>query len=220
MTDYPPLEVKVWGEYACFTRPEMKVERVSYPVMTPSAARGLLEAIFWQPEIAWQIREIWVLHAIRYVSMVRNEVNHRAALAGSGGWARIGGSYCADDAANRAQRHTLALRDVAYLITADLVLASHATTEPIAKYRDQFRRRVHRGQCYHRPYFGCREFTASFGPPDGRERPIDLTEDLGWMLFDLDYRPDNAGRSTPRFFAGRLEHGILCIPPVLYRRGT
>jgi CRISPR-associated protein Cas5d len=197
----------------------MKVERVSYPVMTPSAARGLLEAIFWKPEIAWQIREIWVLHAVRYVSMLRNEVNHRAALAGSGGWARTGGSYYADDAANRAQRHTLALRDVAYLITADIVLASHATAEHLAKYRDQFRRRVHRGQCYHRPYFGCREFTASFGPPDGGERPIDLTADLGRMLFDLDYRPESAGRSTPHFFAGRLEHGIVRIPSALYRRG-
>jgi CRISPR-associated protein Cas5d len=220
MPAYPPLAVKVWGEYACFTRPEMKVERVSYPVMTPSAARGVLEAIFWQPEITWQIREIWVLQAIRYLSLLRNEVNHRVALAGTRGWARTGEGYDADDADNRAQRHTLALRDVAYLITADLVLASHATAEHIAKYRDQFRRRVHRGQCYHRPYLGCREFPASFSPPDGRERPIDLTADLGRMLFDLDYRPAHAGRSTPHFFAGRLEHGILCIPPALYRRGT
>src|ERR1700716_3373474 len=112
-TIHPPLEVRAWGDWACFTRPEMKVERVSYPVMTPSAARGLLEAIFWKPEIAWQIREIWVLNAIRYVSMLRNEVNHSAMLAGTSGWARTGGGYFADDADNRAQRHTLTLRDVA-----------------------------------------------------------------------------------------------------------
>jgi CRISPR-associated protein Cas5d len=219
MQEHPPLAVKAWGEYACFTRPEMKVERVSYPVMTPSAARGLLEAIFWKPEISWQIREIWVLNDIRHVSILRNEVNHRATLTAARVWARTGGGYFADDADNRAQRHTLALRDVAYIIKADIVLASHAITEDVAKYRDQFRRRVNCGQCYHRPYFGCREFTASFGPSDGSERPIDLTDDLGRMLFDLDYGSDSLGRGTPRFFLGRLEHGILCIPPELYRRG-
>lgn len=219
MPEYPPLEVKAWGEYACFTRPEMKVERVSYPVMTPSAARGLLEAIFWKPEISWQIQEIWVLNDIRHVSILRNEVNHRAALSAARGWARTGGGYFADDRDNRAQRHTLALRDVAYIIKADVVLASHATAEDVVKYRDQFRRRVNRGQCYHRPYFGCREFTASFGLPDGSEQPLDLTDDLGQMLFDLDYSSDKSGRGTPRFFSGRLERGILRIPQDLYRRG-
>jgi len=219
MPEHPSLEVKAWGEYACFTRPEMKVERVSYPVMTPSAARGLLEAIFWKPEISWQVREIWVLNDIRHISILRNEVNHRATLSAARGWARTGGGYFADDADNRAQRHTLALRDVAYIIKADVVLASHATAEDVAKYRDHFRRRVNRGQCYHRPYFGCREFTASFDPPDGSEQPIDLTDDLGRMLFDLDYGLDSSGRGTPRFFSGRLEGGILRIPPELYRRG-
>jgi CRISPR-associated protein Cas5d len=111
----------------------------------------------------------------------------------------------------------LALRDVAYLIKADIILAPHAT-EDVAKYRDQFRRRVNRGQCYHQPYFGCREFVASFGPPDGTEPPIDLTDDLGRMLFDLDYATDKSGRGTPRFFTGRLEGGILRVSPELYRK--
>lgn len=212
----PPLEVKVWGEFACFTRPEMKAERVSYPVMTPSAARGVLEAVFWKPEFSWRVREIWVLKAIRLFSILRNEVNSKAVVSTARSWVEDGGGYFAEE--DRAQRHTLALRDVAYLIKADVVLASHAIDD-IAKYRDQFRRRVNRGQCYHRPYLGCREFAASFGPPDGTERAFDLPDDLGQMLFDLDYAADGSGRGTPRFFPARLESGILRIPPDLYLEG-
>jgi len=211
----PPLEVKVWGEFACFTRPEMKAERVSYPVMTPSAARGVLEAIFWKPEFSWQVREIWVLNPIRHFLILRNEVNSKAVVSTAAGWADNGGGYFADE--DRAQRHTLALRDVAYLIRADVALRSHATEE-IAKYRDQFRRRVNRGQCYHRPYLGCREFAADFGHPDGTEHPIELTDDLGRILFDLDYASDGTGRGTPRFFMARLDAGELKIPTDLYRK--
>jgi CRISPR-associated protein Cas5d len=215
MPEYAWLEVKAWGEYACFTRPEMKAERVSYSVMTPSAARGLLEAIFWKPEISWQIREIWILNPIRHFSILRNEVNNKATPATARGWAKTGGGYFAEE--DRAQRHTLGLRDVAYLIKADVVLAPHAA-EDVAKYRDQFRRRVQRGQCYHQPYLGCREFAASFGPPDGTEQPVDLTDILGRMLFDLDYAPDKTGRGSPHFFEARLENGILRVPPDLYAR--
>ena len=214
MGELPALEVKVWGEFACFTRPEMKAERVSYSVMTPSAARGVLEAIFWKPEFSWQVREIWVLNPIRHFSILRNEVNSKATLSAARGWAKTGGGYFADE--DRAQRHTLALRDVAYLIKADIRLASHAT-EDAAKYRDQFRRRVNRGQCFQQPYFGCREFIASFGPPDDSERPIDLSDDLGRMLFDLGYAADKSGRGTPRFFIARLDEGILHVPFELYR---
>ncbi len=215
MPSHPPLEVKVWGELACFTRPEMKAERVSYPVMTPSAARGVVEAIFWKPEFSWQIREIWVLSPIRHFSILRNEVNSKAVVATAQRWSESGGGYFAEE--YRAQRHTLALRDVAYLIRADVALRDHST-EDVAKYRDQFRRRVNRGECYHRPYLGCREFAASFGPPDGSARPVQLTDDLGLMLFDLDYAPDKSGRGTPRFFPARLEEGILKVPPELYRK--
>src|SRR5262249_9157319 len=118
MSDFPPVEVKVWGERACFTRPEMKVERVSYPMMTPSAARGVLEAMFWKPEFVWRVREIWVLKPIRHFSIVRNEVKSVASEKTARSWASEGGGYFADQ--DCAQRHTLGLREVAYLIRADL----------------------------------------------------------------------------------------------------
>ena len=211
----PPLEVKVWGDHACFTRPEMKAERVSYPVMTPSAARGVLEAVFWKPEFTWQIREIWVLKPIRHYSILRNEVNSKSTVSTAKKWAGSGGGYFAEE--DRAQRHTLALREVAYLIKADIVLESHADDD-VAKYRDQFRRRVDRGQCYHRPYLGCREFAAQFGPPDGSECAIDLSDDLGRMLFDLDYQEDRSTRGEPCFFPAWLERGVLRVPQELYQR--
>jgi len=212
------LELKVWGDWACFTRPEMKVERVSYPVMTPAAARGVLEAIFWKPEIFWQVREIWVLKPIRYFSILRNEVNNIASHITAKGWQKQGGGYYADDEKNRAQRHTLALRDVAYVIKADISLKPHADADP-AKYRDQFRRRVTRGQYHHTPYLGCREFAAGFGNPQTGDRPLPETSDLGLMLFDLDYTQDDAGRGIrgqPRFFQAQLKQGMLRIDPKLY----
>jgi CRISPR-associated protein Cas5d len=206
-----PLTVRVWGEFACFTRPEMKVERVSYPVMTPSAARGILEAIFWKPEFSWRVESISILKPICYFSILRNEINERQSYRVAQSWAENGGCYLADHPRSRAQRHTLALRDVDYLITAQIVLLSHATDDP-AKYRDQFRRRVRDGRCFATPYLGCREFAAAFGAPDGSERPIDLSEDFGPMLLDLDYAPDRSGRGVPRFFNARIARGVLRVP--------
>lgn len=206
---YPPLEVRVWGELACFTRPEMKVERVSYPTMTPSAARGILEAIFWKPEFTWRIEEIWVLRPIRYFSILRNEVNNRASLKSAREWARNGGGY--DASADRAQRHTLALRDVDYVIRAQVEVKPGVGEDP-AKYRDQFRRRVERGKCFVRPALGCREFAANFATPTGDERPIGQSEDLGLMLWDIDYASDGSGRGVPRFFPARLKAGVLRVP--------
>src|ERR671934_2706429 len=113
---HPPLEVRVWGDLACFTRPEMKVERVSYPLPTPSAARGILEAIFWKPQFTWRVQEIWLLSDVRYLSMVRNELQSLASERAARAWQDNGGGY--DASADRAQRHTLALRDVDYLIRA------------------------------------------------------------------------------------------------------
>lgn len=211
-SNYGALSVKVWGEWACFTRPEMKVERVTYPVMTPSAARGVLEAIFWKPEIAWQVEEIWVLKPIRYVSILRNEVNSRQSERSAASWQRGGGGY--DATADRAQRHTLGLRDVTYIIRAQMVLKPHAAADP-AKYRDQFRRRVQDGRCFATPYLGCREFSAAFAMPNGSEQPINLTDGLGPMLHDLDYRSDGSGRGTPRFFNARLERGVLRVPAAI-----
>jgi len=207
--EHPSLAVRVWGEFACFTRPEMKVERVTYPVMTPSAARGVLEAIFWKPEFAWRVEEVWVLKPIRYFSILRNEVNSRASERAAAGWERGGGGY--DATADRAQRHTLALRDVEYLIRAQVEVKPGVNEDP-AKFRDQFRRRVRDGRCFATPYLGCREFAASFAEPDGGEKPVDVTDDLGPMLLDLEYASDGSGRGTPRFFNARLDGGILRVP--------
>lgn len=206
-----PLEVKVWGEYACFTRPEMKVERVSYPVITPSAARGLLEAILWKPQFRWLVREVKVLKVPRYFSILRNEVQSKAPAS------IPRAPYYANDAGERQQRHTLALRDVTYIIRADLELTSSGAGEHPAKYRDQFRRRVETGACHHRPYLGCREFAASFAKPDGDETPVPWSEDLGLMLFDLD-RDADGGRATPRFFQAQVDNGLLLVPAWLYDR--
>ena len=187
----------------------MKVERVTYSVMTPSAARGVLEAIFWKPQMSWQVLEIQVLKPIRYFSILRNEVNTRASYRAATRWQHEGGGFNAT--ADRAQRHTLALRDVAYLVTAQIELNKGVDDDP-AKYRDQFRRRVAAGRCFATPYLGCREFSCSFVQPDGSEVPIGRTEDLGSMLLDLDYLSDGSGRGVPRFFQARLEAGVLRVP--------
>ena len=205
-----PLTVKIWGDYACFTRPEMKIERVSYPVMTPSAARGILEAIFWKPEFAWHIQEIEVLNPIRYFSIMRNEVKTRASHRTAQSWAKTGyGGYYADR--DRTQRHTLAIRDVAYIVRAHMELHGGVYEDP-AKYREQFRRRVSKGQCFATPYLGCREFWASFGPPDRQEEPLDLNMEIGPMLFDMNYEQNGTGRGTPMFFEATLERGVLHVP--------
>jgi len=212
MTRYKALIVKVWSDYALFTRPEMKVERMSYPVMTPAAARGMLEAIFWKPEFEWRIREIQVLKPIRFVSIVRNEVTQVATdpLIARGG-------FYADSSDNRTQRHALVLRDVAYAIVADVHLRSHAT-EDAAKYRAMFRRRLERGQCFQRPYMGCREFAAHFGRIRSEDRPIPLDQTIGTMLFDLHYAQATHDVSVPRFFEAEMRNGVVSVPANLYQQ--
>lgn len=207
--EYSALAVKVWGDLACFTRPEMKVERVTYPVITPSAARGVLEAICWKPEFTWRVQEIWVLNPIQYFSILRNEVNSRASERAAARWQENGGGY--DASADRAQRHTLALRDVAYVVRAQVEVKPNTGEDP-AKFRDQFHRRVRDGRCFATPYLGCREFAAAFTEADGSEQPIPDTADLGPMLLDLDYSADGSGRGKPRFFQARLERGVLHVP--------
>jgi CRISPR-associated protein Cas5d len=197
-----PVKVKVWGEFACFTRPEFKVERVSYTVMTPSAARGVLEAIFWKPEFTWRVRRVQVLRPVKYFSIERNEVSARMSPRSEG--LSIGEA--------RTQRHTLGLRDVAYIIEADVDLPPGSPYDA-AKYRDQFRRRVSRGQCFHRPYLGCREFSAYFGEPSEADQPISNSEDLGLMLLDVEYTESG---NEPRFFDARLESGVLTVPEVAF----
>ncbi|WNC29223.1 type I-C CRISPR-associated protein Cas5c [Thermosynechococcus sp. PKX82] len=217
------LSVKVWGDYACFTNPAFKVERVSYPVMTPSAARGVLEAIFWKPEFIWQVEEIHVLKPIRHFSITRNEVN---SLQSDRAARQESYRYFADE--DRAQRHTLALRDVAYVIKAQIVLRPHVNAD-IAKYCEQFRRRVRKGQCHHQPYLGTREFSAFFEEPTPADQPIAHSDDLGWMLLDVVYEQDTkvktlsywrhdgngahltTGKAEPKFFHARLINGVLKV---------
>ncbi len=218
------LEAKFWGEYALFTRPEFKVERVSYEVMTPSAARGILEAIFWKPEFTWVIDSIAVLNPIQRVSLLRNEVESRQSERVAKKWFVNGGGYLADQ--DRTHRHSLVLKNVAYIVCAHIKLKPHAD-KPVMAYEEQFLRRLQRGQCFQQPYFGCREFAAFFGPPDGTEKPIDRTEDLGFMLRDLEFVPDpkgpmsfyqqsdrsgrtvEKGRAIAQFFRASLKKGVM-----------
>jgi len=207
----PLLLARAFGPLACFTRPELKVERVSYPVMTPSAARGLLEAVLWKPAIQWHVERIRVLRPVRFVTFRRNEVNTRAspparAVVEKGGPVK---PYFAED--DRAQRNTVALRDVDYLIEAHFTLTDRAGPDDnVAKFVDMFRRRVAKGQHFHQPYFGCREFVAHVIPADGAPEPIEESCDLGIMLWDIDYGPDG---NRPVFFAASLEQGVLKVPP-------
>jgi len=210
------VRVRVAGPYACFSRPEMKVERVSYEVMTPSAARGLLEAILWHPEIRWVVRRIEVLRPVRFAAVRRNEVQSKIAPRSVNGWISAPSTYKPFPAGAGSEeatpRNTLALRDVAYVIEAEPhVYQPNGQNSPI-KYREMFQRRVEKGQCFHRPYLGCREFACSFAPPDDSEHPITETRDLGLMLYDVTIRPGNVG-NQPVFFAARLETGVLDTTP-------
>ena len=206
----PTLTVRARGDFAVFTHPALKVERMTYPVMTPSAARGLIEAVLWKPGMRWRVRRIDVLAPIEFVAFRRNEVNSRAATP-SVEVIRNGGPltpfYAEED---RAQRNTVALRNVDYLIHAQIEITDRAGPEDnLTKFTEMFRRRVERGQHFHQPYLGCREFVADVTTEDGAPAPIDDTRDLGIMLWDIAYAPDG---NRARFFRARLEHGILEVP--------
>lgn len=206
----PTLRLRARGPLACFTRPELKVERVSYPVMTPSAARGLLEAVVWKPAISWKVERIQVLAPIQFVAFRRNEVSTRASPPPAA-TVRDGGTvspYFGDE--DRAQRNTLALRDVDYVIEAHIRLTERAGPEDnLTKFVGIFERRLDKGQCFHQPYFGCREFAAEIHPAHDLPAPIDDSRDLGRILWDIDYGP---ARNRPLFFAARLDRGVLEIP--------
>ena len=204
------VTLRARGPLACFTRPELKSERVSYLIPTPSAARGLLEAVLWKPAMRWHVRRIRVLSEIALTAFRRNEVSTKAprvsrAIVEDGGPAPL---YFADE--DRAQRNTVALRDVDYLIEAEIALTRRAGPDDnLKKFVDMFERRVRKGQHFHQPYFGCREFAAEVMPPVDAPPPIDVSRDLGIMLWDLDY---GQKPHRPRFFAARLEHGVLEVP--------
>ncbi len=204
-----PQCLRVWGERACFTRPEMKVERVSYDVMTPSAARGVLEAILWKPQMRWIVERIDVLKPIRRTSVRRNEVGQKASVdnlltAIAGKPARVGIDI--EDA--RQQRASVILRDVDYAIHARIGLTDRAGPgDPLTKFVEMFRRRATSGQCFQRPYLGTREFAAEFALVEGAPQPIAEDRELGWMLYDIDYKG-----LTPLFFEARLAAGSLVVP--------
>lgn len=189
----------------------MKVERVSYDVMTPSAARSVFEAILWKPAIRWEVKRIEVLKPIRWISVRRNEVASKASVrnaqtamgAGKGNLA-----LCVEE--DRQQRAGLFLRDVAYRIHAELVPVGDDARSNPAKYREMFQRRAEKGQCVNQPYLGCREFAARFRLVDhpADEAPaIDETRDLGWMLFDMDFTAVNDPK--PQFFRANMQHGVI-----------
>lgn len=205
---YPhgPLIVEVAGPYACFTRPELKAERFSYEVMTPSAAKGVLEAIYWKPEFDYIIVKIEVLKPIRWASIRRNEVGSMVTVD----WARkamTDPSMRYDVETDRDQRNTVFLRDVAYRIHAQVRLRPHADgTE--AKHRDQFRRRVTRGRCFSQPFLGTRECSASFKPATDTPTITD-SKKLGVMLHSIHY---SQTAETYQWFDAELRNGVLEVP--------
>jgi CRISPR-associated protein Cas5d len=211
------IKLHVWGENACFTRPELKVERVSYDAITPSAARGILEAIHWKPCIRWVIDKIHVLKPIRFESIRRNEV---AGKIGEGSVKRAmnarsleGLNIVVDE--DRQQRASTILKDVAYIIEAHFEPTAQwdAAKENEGKHLDIFNRRAREGQCFHRPCLGTREFAAHFellgdALPETTLQPEWRNRDLGLMLLDIDFARDK----TPKFFRACLDEGIITVP--------
>jgi CRISPR-associated protein Cas5d len=188
----------------------LKVERVSYPVITPSAARGAIEAVLWKPAIAWRIHRIHVLNEIRFTAFRRNEVNSRANAPSSAVIANGGkfDAFFADE--DRAQRNTVALRDVDYLIEASFRMTDRAgPSDNVPKFVESFERRLKKGQHFHQPYLGCREFIAEMLPADGAPPAIDDSRDLGLMLWDIAFGP-KGNRAV--FFEAKLERGVLSVP--------
>jgi len=208
------VKLRVWGDYACFTRPEMKVERVSYDVMTPSAARGILEAIHWKPAIRWVVDRIHVLRPIKFDNVRRNEVSSKVPKPNPATAMREGKRlyFLVDDGDNRQQRASTLLRDVEYVIEAHFEITDKAGPDDNeGKHLAIFNRRATNGQYFHQPCLGCREFPAYFELQDGEVPPspyVGKSRDLGYMLLDLDFT-DNM---TPLFFRAVMEDGIISTP--------
>lgn len=214
------IRLHVWGPRACFTRPEMKVERVSYDVITPSAARGILEAIHWKPAICWHVDRIHVLRPIQFQSIRRNEVGVKASAANAVSAMKRGTTeglgIVVDE--NRQQRAALVLTNVAYVIEAHFTLTDRAGREDSpAKHISMFNRRASQGQCFHRPCLGTREFDAEFALlKDDDQLPVydpplvERERDFGWMLHDIDFANDKQSR----FFRAEMRDGTISVPPL------
>jgi len=216
----PVLRARIRGPMACFTRPELKVERVSYEVITPSAVRGVLEAVLWKPAIRWHVERIHVLAPIRWGQLRRNEVNSK--LSDRADYTR----YFADE--DRAQRNTLYLRDVDYIVEARFEMTSQAgPSDNPTKFVEMFQRRLEKGQRFHQPYLGCREFAAQVeSAPESWRTAEELAgpRPLGLVLWDIEHNPkgtkvDGEGRTHhvcdgcgPRFFEAKLMDGVMDVP--------
>ncbi|MGO0060385.1 type I-C CRISPR-associated protein Cas5c [Brevibacillus fluminis] len=206
------IKLLVWGEYACFTRPEMKVERVSYDVITPSSARGILEAIHWKPAIRWVIDRIHVVSPIRFENIRRNEVESKASP-------RKKAIYITEE---RQQRASLVLKNVEYIIEAHFEMTGKGGAEETPeKHYNIFLRRARQGQCFHRPYFGCREFQVNFELIEENERLYTYENvhpgerDLGFMLLDQTFHVNAKGETKeviPHFFRAKMVDGVIEIP--------
>lgn len=206
------IQLEVWGPYALFSRPEMHVERVSYEVPTPSAARGLVEAVYYHPGLQWHIRRIYVLNPIRFTNIRRNEV--KSKVLASDVYSAMQGSrrpLSIVTSQQIAQRASMLLQDVHYVIEAEFTMTDRAApSDNPGKFQDIVTRRMAKGQCYHAPYFGCREFPAHFRAwPGGPIPTIQESRDLGFMLYDFDYSdPKNI---TPLYFHAKMENGVINV---------
>lgn len=190
------VRVRVWGEFACFTRPDLKVERMTYPCMTPSAARGVLDSILWKPEFKWHVHRILVLNPVKFASIKRNEINKRQ------------GKTPIIIEEDRAQRNSIVLKDVAYVIEASVHDATSAVKNPTKKYVEMFNRRMQKGQCWRRPFLGTREFAAEFGAPTGKEVRIQEPIPIGSLFVDMWY--DEQGTPIPKFmYEVTVKNGVL-----------
>lgn len=206
------IKVEVWGEYALFSRPEMKTERVSYDVMTPSAARGIIEAIYWHPGLRWIIDKIYVLSPIQFTNIRRNEVGTKASVTkAKQALLKKDVELYLNTKEKIQQRASLVLRKVHYVIEAHFELTAKANpSDNAGKFQDIIRRRLKRGQCYHTPYFGCREFPANFREYEFDSVPtayVGEDKELGYMLYDMDY--SDLQNIQPMFFRATLHHGVL-----------
>ena len=201
--------MEVWGPMACFTRPEMKTERVSYEVPTPGAVRGMIESVFFHPGLRWVPDRIWVLNRIQFMNVRRNEVKSKvlaSAVLQEANGGKAGAIFTSEDIQQRA---AMLLKDVRYVFEAHFEMTVQANpSDNHGKFQDIVKRRLRRGACYSTPYFGCRECTAHFRRWEGGEIPaIDETRDLGYMLYDMDY--SDPTDIQPMFFRARMEHGVI-----------
>ena len=201
--------MEVWGPMACFTRPEMKTERVSYEVPTPGAVRGMIESVFFHPGLRWVPDRIWVQNRIQFMNVRRNEVKSKvlaSAVLQEANGGKAGAIFTSEDIQQRA---AMLLKDVHYVFEAHFEMTEQANpSDNHGKFQNIVKRRLRRGACYSTPYFGCRECTAHFRLWEGGEIPaIDETRDLGYMLYDMDY--SDPTDIQPMFFRARMEHGVI-----------